>query len=104
MRFSTALTAVLAAASGALAVDAPSKNVIVSFPFDTPSNVVDNAMDEIRKAGGIITHEYKLIKGFAAKAPAKIFETTMSVWQSEFNAVVEEDQVMTTQQESGMGL
>lgn len=43
-------------------------------------------------------------RGFAAKAPAKVFETTMSVWQSEYNAVVEEDQVMTTQQEGGMSL
>lgn len=62
MRFSTAVTAVLAAASGAFAATAASKNVIVSFPFDTPTNIIDNAMDEIRKAGGVITHEYKLIK------------------------------------------
>lgn len=62
MRFLSTVAAVLAAASGALAVDAPAKNVIVSFPFDTPASIVENAMDEIRKAGGIITHEYKLIK------------------------------------------
>jgi len=40
------------------------------------------------------------IRGFAAKAPAAIFETTMSVWQTQYNAVVEEDQVVTTQQDT----
>jgi len=40
------------------------------------------------------------IRGFAAKAPAAIFDTTMSVWQTKYNAVVEEDQVMTTQQDT----
>ena len=62
MRFSTAVTAVLAAASGASAATSAFKNVIVSFPFDTPTNIIENAMDEVRKANGVITHEYKLIK------------------------------------------
>lgn len=41
---------------------APQKAVLVSYPKDTPDWVMDQAKDTIRKAGGMITHEYKLIK------------------------------------------
>ncbi|KAI1341814.1 hypothetical protein F5Y15DRAFT_348290 [Xylariaceae sp. FL0016] len=92
MQFLTALAAALAASRGAFAVDVQ-KAVIVSFPSETPDDVVSRAMDDIRKAGGMITHEYQLIKGFAAKAPQKIIES-VTAWSAEFNAVVEEDQVV----------
>ncbi|KAI5864054.1 hypothetical protein GGS23DRAFT_595704 [Durotheca rogersii] len=103
MRFFSTAVAALAAVQGAYAVDTQ-KSIIVSFPSDTADDVVNSAKDEIRKAGGIITHEYQLIKyatpsdlyvqlGFAAKASEKIIET-MSVWSAEFNAVIEEDQVV----------
>ena len=45
-----------------LSTAAPQKSVIVSYPDDTPNNVVQQAMDAIKNAGGVITHEYKLIK------------------------------------------
>lgn len=45
-----------------LSAAAPQKSVIVSYPDDTPNNVVQQAMDAIKNAGGVITHEYKLIK------------------------------------------
>lgn len=41
---------------------APQKAVIVTYPEGTPDSVMDQAKDTIRKAGGMITHEYKLIK------------------------------------------
>jgi hypothetical protein len=44
------------------AVAQPQKQVIVSYPDDTPGSVVEAAMDEIKNAGGVITHEYKLFK------------------------------------------
>ncbi|KAI1506155.1 hypothetical protein F5X99DRAFT_125826 [Biscogniauxia marginata] len=91
MRFLTA-AAVLALARGAFAVDVQ-KAVIVSFPDGTTDDVLNRAMDEIRGAGGMITHEYKLLRGFAAKAPQKILES-VSAWGVEFNAVIEEDQVV----------
>lgn len=47
--------------SSAAAV-AQQKSAIVSFPKDTPNNVVDQARDAIIAAGGVITHEFKLIK------------------------------------------
>ncbi|KAK6210884.1 hypothetical protein LQW54_005761 [Pestalotiopsis sp. IQ-011] len=94
MRFFTIAAAALACASGALAVD-QQKSVIVTFPNDVASDVIDRAMSEIKKAGGVITHEYNLIKGFAAKAPQKVIES-MSVWTtSEYHATIEEDQTIT---------
>ena len=45
-----------------LAVKQPQKSVIVSYPNDTPDSVVQQAMGAIKDAGGMITHEYKLIK------------------------------------------
>ncbi|KAI1807812.1 hypothetical protein F4811DRAFT_417378 [Daldinia bambusicola] len=92
MRFFTTIAAALAVAAGVSAVDVE-KSVIVSFPSGTTDDIVNRAKDDIRKAGGVITHEYQLIKGFAAKAPQKILET-VSAWSAEYNAVIEEDQVV----------
>ena len=41
---------------------APQKAFVVTFPDATPDSVIDRAKDSIRSAGGLITHEYKLIK------------------------------------------
>ncbi|KAI1780333.1 hypothetical protein F4818DRAFT_435541 [Hypoxylon cercidicola] len=92
MRFFSTIVAALAVAHGASAVDIQ-KSIIVSFPSETTDDVVNRAKDDIRKAGGMITHEYQLIKGFAAKAPQKIIET-VSAWSAEFHAVIEEDQMV----------
>lgn len=53
------LAAVLAVASGAVQ---PQKQVIVSYPDNTPDSVIEAAMHEIKAAGGVITHEYKIFK------------------------------------------
>ena len=45
-----------------MAANLPQKAVIVSYPSDTPDSVIDQAKDAIKQAGGMITHEYKLIK------------------------------------------
>ncbi|KAH6656474.1 hypothetical protein BKA67DRAFT_654813 [Truncatella angustata] len=91
MRFFKTIVAALAVAQGAFAVD-QQKSIIVTFPNEVGSDVINRAMDEIKKAGGVITHEYNLIKGFAAKAPQKVIES-MSVWTtSEYHATIEDDQ------------
>lgn len=41
--------------------------------------------------GGIVTHEYNLFKGFAAKAPEKIMETVQALGASH-NVMIEKDQ------------
>lgn len=53
--FITVLFALIAAV---LARPAALKTVIVSYPNDTPSSVVDKAINEVTNAGGIVTHEY----------------------------------------------
>ncbi|KAI1196543.1 hypothetical protein F5X97DRAFT_325375 [Nemania serpens] len=92
MRFFTAAAAALAVTQGAFAVDIQ-KDIIMTFPQGTPDSVVSRAMEDIRKAGGTITHEYKLLKGFAAKAPQKIIET-VTTWSTEYHAIIEEDQIV----------
>jgi hypothetical protein len=42
----------------------------------------------------MITHEYSLIKGFAAKAPVKILES-LSAMSQQFKVTIEEDKVVT---------
>jgi len=59
------LISILALVTVALGARMPQKAVIISYPDDTPDSVIQQAMDAIRDAGGMITHEYKLIKGFA---------------------------------------
>ncbi|KAK7515075.1 hypothetical protein IWX49DRAFT_580879 [Phyllosticta citricarpa] len=75
----------------ALSVAPPQRSVLVSYSKDTPEKVLDEAKRAIIDAGGFITHEYKLIRGFAANAPTKILENIQS-WGSEYNALIEEDQ------------
>ncbi|THX43460.1 hypothetical protein D6C84_04565 [Aureobasidium pullulans] len=71
------------------------KQVIVSYPKDTPYSVIEHAMDAIKEAGGVITHEYKtLIKGFAATAPTKVVQSVKALGEK-YNAIVEEDQVVS---------
>lgn len=109
MKFATPLT-LFALASVAIGATMPQKSVIVSYPDSTPDSIVDQAMDAIKQAGGVITHEYKLIKyasrsscgttlticrGFAAKAPAKVLEQVQT-WGNDYQAVIEEDQMVTT--------
>ncbi|KAF2861237.1 hypothetical protein K470DRAFT_246015 [Piedraia hortae CBS 480.64] len=74
---------------------APERQVIVSYPNDTPVSVLEQAKAAIVKAGGIIEHEYNIIKGFAAKAPAKALETVHTLG-AKYNVLIEDDQVVHT--------
>ena len=97
----------------AYAATTEQKPIIVSYDKDTPDSVIDQAMAAIKEAvrsflfsllelsceltnlqGGIITHEYKIIKAFAATAPTKMIDTIEALG-SKYNAVVEEDQVVS---------
>ncbi|KAF2491828.1 hypothetical protein BU16DRAFT_530257 [Lophium mytilinum] len=94
MRF--AIFSILFALLAALAMaKAPLKSVIVSYPDSTPNSVLDKAKSAIVEAGGIITHEYNIIKAFACNAPTAVLENVQA-WGNEYNALVEEDSVVTT--------
>jgi len=73
---------------------AQQKSVIVSFPNDTPAHVLDQAKAAVLAAGGVITHEYKIIKAFACTASSKAFDTVNELSVG-FNPVIEEDQIVT---------
>ncbi|CAJ2510833.1 Uu.00g064580.m01.CDS01 [Anthostomella pinea] len=95
MRFLPTVIAVLAAAQGAFALDVQ-KAVIVTFPKGTQQDIVKQAMDDIREAGGKITHEYKLIKGFAARAPQTIIDS-VKTWSAQYKGAIEMDQMAEIQ-------
>ena len=87
------LVALLTLFSTALAVEIR-KQVVVSYPPETPDSVVNQAKQAIIDAGGVITHEYTLIKGFAATAGEKVLDSVQALSQ-EFVALVEDDQVLS---------
>ncbi|KZM24603.1 uncharacterized protein EKO05_0008699 [Ascochyta rabiei] len=97
MRFATlsVLTALFAATTMAVA---PQRSVIISFPNETPDHIVEEAKEGIRKAKGVITHEYNIIKGFAAHAPASALEFVTAMGE-QYKVEIEEDGIVTTQGE-----
>jgi hypothetical protein len=61
MKLTAFLVTALTVASGVFAVDVQ-KSVIVSYPAETPDSIVDQAKAAIKASGGVVTHEYQLIK------------------------------------------
>ncbi|KAK4153889.1 hypothetical protein C8A00DRAFT_33362 [Chaetomidium leptoderma] len=101
MRLFSFLIAALTLVSGVIAVDIQ-KSVLITYPAETPDSIVDQAKKAVVDAGGIVTHEYTLIKGFAAKVGAKVLDT-VSAWGQEYQVLVEEDQEVH-QMGGGVGL
>ncbi|POS71515.1 hypothetical protein DHEL01_v210086 [Diaporthe helianthi] len=93
MKLIAYLLLALSAVSSAFAVEAQ-KSFLISFPGDTSDSVIDAAKTQIADAKGVITHEYTLIKAFAATAGEKVYES-LQVWAQSTGAIVEEDQVVT---------
>jgi hypothetical protein len=48
--------------------------------------------------GGVITHEYNIIKGFAAEASEQALETVQALGASN-NILIEDDQIVSTNNE-----
>ncbi|KAK3387263.1 hypothetical protein B0H63DRAFT_469663 [Podospora didyma] len=94
MRVFAFLIAALTFFASVIAVDIQ-KSVIITYPQETPDSVLDQAKKAIVEGGGIITHEYNLIKGFAAKCGDKVLDT-VSGWGKQYNALVEEDEIVTS--------
>ncbi|KAK3684244.1 hypothetical protein B0T22DRAFT_484022 [Podospora appendiculata] len=89
MRIFALLVAALTVVSGVIAVDIQ-KSVIITYPGETPDWVLAQAKKAIVEGGGVITHEYQLIKGFAAKLGEKVLDS-VSAMGKEYNALIEED-------------
>ncbi|KAK4040471.1 hypothetical protein C8A01DRAFT_46190 [Parachaetomium inaequale] len=101
MRLFSFLLAALTLLSGVIAVDIQ-KSVLITYPPETPDSVVSQAKKAVVDAGGVITHEYTLIKGFAAKVGEKVLGS-VSAWGKEYQVLVEEDQEVH-QMGGGVGL
>ncbi|PYH92018.1 hypothetical protein BO71DRAFT_296251, partial [Aspergillus ellipticus CBS 707.79] len=71
-------------------------SILVTFPKGTPDSVVDNAKKSIVDAGGQITHEYTLIKGFSANAPKAAIQQ-ISTESAAYSPHIEEDMDVSTQ-------
>lgn len=95
-----------------LALPAPFKRVVVQYPEGTPASVVQTAIAEIKKDGGIITHEYSdyyvasctipiltatlaLFKGFAAKI-SEVTLNKISALAETYVPVIENDYIVHT--------
>ncbi|KAF1844683.1 uncharacterized protein K460DRAFT_416067 [Cucurbitaria berberidis CBS 394.84] len=98
MRFALLSFFIALFAAFAMAV-APHRSVIISWPNETPDHIVEEAKEAIRKAQGVITHEYNIIKGFAAQAPASALEF-VSTMSDSYKCEIEEDGVVTTQNDA----
>lgn len=113
MRFYTTILFVCALIVAALARPPPLKMVVVSYPKDTPPSIVDKAIEEVSKAGGVVTHQYckntrpqpttvhgltlhlALIKGFTAKVSDAMIETINTLSTDKYPAFVEDDSIIT---------
>ncbi|KAL2174336.1 uncharacterized protein P884DRAFT_302682 [Thermothelomyces heterothallicus CBS 202.75] len=102
MRLFTFLVATLTLLSGAFAADIQ-KSVLVTYPPETPDSVVEQAKKAVVEAGGVITHEYTLIKGFAAKVGEKVIDS-VSALGKQYQVLVEEDQEVHQMNGGSVGL
>ncbi|KAL2170917.1 hypothetical protein VTG60DRAFT_4321 [Thermothelomyces hinnuleus] len=102
MRLFTFLVATLTLLSGAFAADIQ-KSVLVTYPPETPDSVVEQAKKAVVDAGGVITHEYTLIKGFAAKVGEKVIDS-VSAQGKQYQVLVEEDQEVHQMNGGSVGL
>ncbi|KAF2765310.1 hypothetical protein EJ03DRAFT_331065 [Teratosphaeria nubilosa] len=82
------------AAPGFGATSTPSKQYIISYPDGTDASVIQQARKAIEDAGGVIEHEYTLIKALAVKASTTMLETVQAMG-TEHNVLIEEDQTIS---------
>lgn len=70
------------------------QQVLITYPADCPQSEIDKAMDVLREAGGVISHEFSLIKGFAASASTEAIESIKALG-GEFLPVIEKDSIVS---------
>ncbi|RMZ91207.1 hypothetical protein DV736_g1568, partial [Chaetothyriales sp. CBS 134916] len=70
------------------------QSVMVTYPQDTPQSIIDKAMDAVKSTGGVVTHEFKLIKGFAAQASDSALDAVKALGDK-YIPVIEGDSVFS---------
>ncbi|KAL8645684.1 MAG: hypothetical protein Q9226_007192 [Calogaya cf. arnoldii] len=84
---------------GLVAFAAAQRQVMVTYPDDTPLSILDQAKKAVLEAGGKITEEYSLIKSFAATVSSEVIDT-LSTLSSSHKPIVEDDQTITIQKQA----
>ncbi|RMZ77871.1 hypothetical protein DV738_g4199, partial [Chaetothyriales sp. CBS 135597] len=74
------------------------QSVIVSYPEDTPQSIIDQAVEVVKSTGGIVTHEFKIIRGFAAQASEATLEAIKAVGD-QYVPLIECDGVVSIDEE-----
>ncbi|RMZ75115.1 hypothetical protein DV737_g5448, partial [Chaetothyriales sp. CBS 132003] len=74
------------------------QSVMVTYPQDTPQSIIDKAMEAVKSTGGVITHEFKLIKGFAAQASDSALEAVKALGDK-YIPVIEGDSVVSVDED-----
>ncbi|KAL4941013.1 hypothetical protein BDV06DRAFT_195462 [Aspergillus oleicola] len=73
-----------------------SKSILVTYPKDTPDSVIESAKQDVKNAGGTITHEYSLVvKGFSASDASEEAIQQISTQSTTYKPTVEEDQTVS---------
>ncbi|KAL8911401.1 MAG: hypothetical protein Q9172_007681 [Xanthocarpia lactea] len=91
-------TNVLLPLFGLLAFASAQRQVLITYPHDTPPSIVESAKKAILATGGKITEEYSLIKSFAATLSSEAIDTINSL-SSSHKPIVEDDQIVTIQKQ-----
>ncbi|KAL9008971.1 MAG: hypothetical protein Q9173_005958 [Seirophora scorigena] len=74
------------------------RQVLVTYPEDTPPSILQEAKEAILTAGGKINEEFTLLKGFAATVSNEILNSVNTLSKSHM-PIVEDDGMVTTQQQ-----
>ncbi|KAL8813221.1 MAG: hypothetical protein Q9223_007093 [Gallowayella weberi] len=91
-------TSVLFPLFGLVASASAQRQVLVTYSQDTPLSIVEKAKEAVLATGGIITEDYSLIKSFAATVSSEVLET-INALSSSHKPIVEDDKVVTIQQQ-----
>ncbi|RMJ21491.1 hypothetical protein PHISP_07644 [Aspergillus sp. HF37] len=67
---------------------------MVTYPEDTPGSAINQDMQDIVDAGGVISHEFHMFNGFTAQAPPDALHS-LSTLSSEHKPTIEEDSIVT---------
>ncbi|KAL8994540.1 MAG: hypothetical protein Q9169_005523 [Polycauliona sp. 2 TL-2023] len=84
---------------GLVALASAQRQVLVTYPNDTPASVIEEAKSAVLATGGKITEEFSLIKSFAATVSSEMIDTLHALSTSH-KPIVEDDQTMMTQQQA----
>ncbi|KAL8925933.1 MAG: hypothetical protein Q9208_003246 [Pyrenodesmia sp. 3 TL-2023] len=78
------------------------RQVMITYPDGTHESVLQQAKEAIVAAGGKVTKEYTLIKAFAATVSSEVLDT-LSTLSGTHKPLVEDDGVVTIQQQEPIG-